>query len=371
MFTAGGHGVGRPARGRTGGTVAGAPHGERDAAVGCRGQGTRPTRIRRSPVPGARRVETAWYRPGRAEPGGRPVAAGDRDADGRTGVGAVPGRWAVAAHRALIRLIGYGAPAMITGAYPPKERPPAREPDRAAHARRRRPPRHRSGSAHHDPGGPGSALLCPRAAACGRPGPLGSRCADRAGGPGARPRQDRRQSWTASSSGRRRSRALVRVWRDQARRHPGHPRVTRELDLRRTPPCCRWRSCGRTRRAGCLGSQAAVSLLPGLGRRGPRCGVAIVHAKAAADQSNAPGTCTRSTSTRWCGRTRPACAGQPGRGPRRSGDRAEPPSRRRAARPVDVPEGMPVDDITCRRKAGRDRGPGRLRGVLRRGERRP
>src|SRR5262249_6304214 len=32
--------------------------------------------------------------------------------------------WAVAAHRALVRLIGYGAPPLVTGAYPPGARRP-------------------------------------------------------------------------------------------------------------------------------------------------------------------------------------------------------------------------------------------------------
>ena len=39
--------------------------------------------------------------------------------------------------------------------------------------------------------------------------------------------------------------------------------------------------------------------------------------------------------------------------------------------PFDAPEGMPSTTSQCRRKAGHDRGPGRLRAVLRGGERRP
>jgi CRISPR-associated protein Csb2 len=71
-----------------------------------------------SPVPPRQRVATAWYSPRRAPtlevpwpqvitvPMDTVISERDRVA------------WAVAVHRALIRLIGFGAPPMITGAYP-------------------------------------------------------------------------------------------------------------------------------------------------------------------------------------------------------------------------------------------------------------
>lgn len=79
----------------------------------------------RSPVPGRRAVEMAWYMPRQGEsaevpwpqvitvPMDHPVPEQDRVA------------WAVAAHRALIKTIGLGAPAIITGAYPAGARRPA------------------------------------------------------------------------------------------------------------------------------------------------------------------------------------------------------------------------------------------------------
>jgi CRISPR-associated protein Csb2 len=85
----------------------------------------------RSPVPPRTAVETAWYSPRQAEvadvpwpqaiiipaavtiPAQDPIPELDRVA------------WAVAAHRALINYLGYGAPAMITGIYPDGFRKPA------------------------------------------------------------------------------------------------------------------------------------------------------------------------------------------------------------------------------------------------------
>ncbi|HET9081305.1 MAG TPA: type I-U CRISPR-associated protein Csb2 [Trebonia sp.] len=85
----------------------------------------------RSLVPPRMAVETAWYSPRQAEvgdvpwpqaiiipaavtiPAQDPVIELDRVA------------WAVAAHRALINYLGYGTPAMITGAYPDGFRKPA------------------------------------------------------------------------------------------------------------------------------------------------------------------------------------------------------------------------------------------------------
>jgi CRISPR-associated protein Csb2 len=85
----------------------------------------------RSPVPPRGFVQTAWY---------SPVAAAVADVPWPQviivpAVAAIPEQdpvpvrdriaWAVAAHRALIRGIGLGAPAMITGAYPAGSRRPA------------------------------------------------------------------------------------------------------------------------------------------------------------------------------------------------------------------------------------------------------
>ena len=64
--------------------------------------------------------------------------------------------WAVAAHRALIKTIGPGAPAMITGAYPEGARRPANR--IALHMLGAGVPAQETTAqlAHHDPGGPGS-----------------------------------------------------------------------------------------------------------------------------------------------------------------------------------------------------------------------
>jgi CRISPR-associated protein Csb2 len=78
-----------------------------------------------SPVPQRRAVETAWYSPRQAPVPDVPwpqvitipvdVPIPERDRIG----------WAVAAHKKLIKLIGFGAPPMITGAYPAGTRRPA------------------------------------------------------------------------------------------------------------------------------------------------------------------------------------------------------------------------------------------------------
>jgi CRISPR-associated protein Csb2 len=124
LFTVGGTGIDRPVAGR----LAELSEAHRAAT------GTPPSAARdsyttdersRSAVPGRQAVETAWYTPRKAEltevpwpqvitiPMDVPVPAQDRVA------------WAVAAHRALISMIGPGAPALITGAYPAGTRRPA------------------------------------------------------------------------------------------------------------------------------------------------------------------------------------------------------------------------------------------------------
>ncbi len=116
-FTAGGTGVDRPITGR----LAELSQAHHEAT------GTPPSAARdryatdersRSAVPGRKAVETAWYTPRQGGPADVPwpqVITIPMD-------GPVPEQdrvaWAVAAHRALIKMIGFGAPAMITGAYP-------------------------------------------------------------------------------------------------------------------------------------------------------------------------------------------------------------------------------------------------------------
>jgi CRISPR-associated protein Csb2 len=78
-----------------------------------------------SPVPVRRAVETAWYTPVTTPPGDVPwpqvlVIPAERAIPAQQRVG-----WAVAAHRALINLIGPGAPSLVTGTYEEGARRPA------------------------------------------------------------------------------------------------------------------------------------------------------------------------------------------------------------------------------------------------------
>ncbi len=78
-----------------------------------------------SPVPRRAAVATAWYRdrvrPAVEAPWQRAIVLPlDRVIGEEYRVG-----WAVAAHRALVSLIGYGAPPLVTGAYPPGTARPA------------------------------------------------------------------------------------------------------------------------------------------------------------------------------------------------------------------------------------------------------
>lgn len=124
LFTVGGTASARPVPGRLGEL-----HAAHRAATGAppRAGQDKPRKDEdsRSTIPPRELTETAWYTPRRAEranvpwpevitiPMRSPVPEKDRVA------------WAVATHRALIRLIGYGAPPMITGAYPEGTRRPA------------------------------------------------------------------------------------------------------------------------------------------------------------------------------------------------------------------------------------------------------
>lgn len=117
MFTVGVTAQPRPVRGRTAELVA-----AHRAATG------RPPSAARdkvktdedsmSAVPPRSAVSPAWYRPRDREPAQAPWPVAITlplscvvGPEQRVG-------WAVAAHRALVRLIGYGAPALVTGAYP-------------------------------------------------------------------------------------------------------------------------------------------------------------------------------------------------------------------------------------------------------------
>lgn len=125
LFTPGGTGVDRPVPGRLAELTA--AHAAATAAPPTPARDKSKTNeISHSAVPPRGSVETAWYFPRRAPvaddvpwpqvltiPADRPVPERDRVA------------WAVAAHKALIELIGFGAPPMITGAYQPGAARPA------------------------------------------------------------------------------------------------------------------------------------------------------------------------------------------------------------------------------------------------------
>jgi CRISPR-associated protein Csb2 len=124
MFSAGVESVPRPARGRTAELVAAhhAATGRPPSAARDR-IGTDEKSL--SPVPPRSAVATARYRTRDRGPAEAPwpvamVLPLDCviEEDRRVG-------WAVAAHRALVRLIGYGAPPMVTGAYPAESGRPA------------------------------------------------------------------------------------------------------------------------------------------------------------------------------------------------------------------------------------------------------
>jgi CRISPR-associated protein Csb2 len=124
LFTPGVTAVQRPVRGRTEELEAAhraacgkPPSAARDQA------GTDEKSL--SPVPPRGAVATARYRPYARQVGQVPwPTAIVLPLDRVIGEGYRVG-WAVAAHRALVKLIGYGAPPLLTGAYPPGARRPA------------------------------------------------------------------------------------------------------------------------------------------------------------------------------------------------------------------------------------------------------
>lgn len=131
LFTPGARGIDRPVKGRL--EELGAAHrtttGKPPSLANDRFAPS--ADASRSPVPVRRFVERAWYSPVKAEatdvpwpqvilipaaakiPEQDPIPVSDRV------------QWAVAAHQALIRIIGQDVPAMITGAYPEGVRRPA------------------------------------------------------------------------------------------------------------------------------------------------------------------------------------------------------------------------------------------------------
>lgn len=124
LFTAGGTGIERPVPGRLAelSDAHRAATGKPPTAASDK-CGTDEHSV--SPVPGRKATETAWYAPraaGTAQvpwpeaiviPLDAPVPEHERVA------------WAVATHRALIKLIGFGAPPVLTGAYPEGVKRPA------------------------------------------------------------------------------------------------------------------------------------------------------------------------------------------------------------------------------------------------------
>ena len=244
LFTAGGTGLDRPVSGRL--------EELSDAHRAANGTPPRPRRTRtrteeasQSAVPPRRAVDTAWYLPRQnviadvpwpqviTIPIDAPIPEQDRVA------------WAVAAHRALIKLIGSGAPAMITGrTYPEGARRPANR--IALHLPRRR----RTGRgatpvlAHPDPGGADAAdldvlqqavssMTVPARPA--RAGPASSTLDEIRVMDGSR-------FWSPPQPG------TVRLWRTVPAAIPD-TRGSREMPsgTSRTPRCCPWVSCGKTR----------------------------------------------------------------------------------------------------------------------------
>lgn len=123
LFTAGGTGFDRPVKGRL--EELSDAHRAATGKAPSAGDKYGTDEKSLSPVPPRSAVETAWYSPRLASsanvpwpqvitiPLREPVPEGQRVA------------WAVAAHRALIKLIGFGAPAVITGVYADRARRPA------------------------------------------------------------------------------------------------------------------------------------------------------------------------------------------------------------------------------------------------------
>jgi CRISPR-associated protein Csb2 len=124
LFTVGGTGIERPAPGRLAelSDAHRAATGRPPSAAADK-DGTDEKSL--SPIPRRKATATAWYAPRAAGPARVPwpeaiVIPVDAPVPEQERVA-----WAVAAHRRLIRLIGFGAPPMITGAYPEGVRRPA------------------------------------------------------------------------------------------------------------------------------------------------------------------------------------------------------------------------------------------------------
>lgn len=124
LFTVGAEGLDRPVKGRVS-ELSGAYRSANGKPPSAAGDKCKTDESSHSAVPLRTAVETAWYSPQVAVtadvpwpqvitiPMSAPIPERERVS------------WAVAVHRALIKLIGEGAPAMITGSYPDGVRRPA------------------------------------------------------------------------------------------------------------------------------------------------------------------------------------------------------------------------------------------------------
>jgi CRISPR-associated protein Csb2 len=125
LFTPGGTGIDQPVPGRLAELTAAHDAATATPPTAARDK-SRTNEVSRSPVPPRGSVETTWYSPRQklavddapwpqvfTIPIDKPLPERDRVA------------WAVSAHKALIDLIGFGAPPMITGAYLPGTARPA------------------------------------------------------------------------------------------------------------------------------------------------------------------------------------------------------------------------------------------------------
>jgi CRISPR-associated protein Csb2 len=123
MFTTGATGVELPVRGRLE-ELADAHRAATGAPPSAAGDKYRTDEKSLAPVPPRKFVETAWYTPRQGSAGNVPWAQVITIPVSQSIPGQDRVRWAVAAHKALVKALDFGAPAMITGAYPLGVRPP-------------------------------------------------------------------------------------------------------------------------------------------------------------------------------------------------------------------------------------------------------
>ena len=124
MFTTGATGVELPVRGRLE-ELADAHRAATGPPPSIAGDKHRTDEKSLASVPPRKCIETAWYTPRQASAGNVPWPQAITIPVSQ----AIPGQdrvnWAVAVHKALVKALDFGAPAMITGAYPQGVRPPA------------------------------------------------------------------------------------------------------------------------------------------------------------------------------------------------------------------------------------------------------